>query len=148
MKPFEDPLYCLSWASGYCNNTNGYIRKKKSVVGVENSATNVKTGGSGCNLLCSSLWMHRQSVIGLPTTFDVGKRLVRPTARLTDYTKRNNIERIYHMINLDNEASMKLHQKVGFNVKSWKVASYRRGELAWLVKLHCLLKSIFGKMLT
>jgi len=45
--------------------------------------------------------------------------------KLMDYAKHNNINRIYTTINPDNEASIKLHQKVGFNVKSWKVASFK-----------------------
>jgi len=45
--------------------------------------------------------------------------------RLLNYAKRNNIDRVYTTINPDNEASIKLHQKMGFNVKSWKVASFR-----------------------
>ena len=45
--------------------------------------------------------------------------------RLTDYAKRNNINRIYTTINPNNKASIKLHQKLGFNVKNWKVASLK-----------------------
>jgi len=45
--------------------------------------------------------------------------------KLLDFAKRNGIDRIYTTINPDNEASIKLHQKVGFNVKSWKIASLR-----------------------
>jgi len=52
----------------------------------------------------------------------VGATLLRS---LIEYAKRNRIDRIYTTINPDNEASIKLHQKVGFNVKSWKVASRR-----------------------
>jgi len=47
--------------------------------------------------------------------------------KLADYAEHNNIDRIYATINPDNEASIKLHQKVGFNVKSWKVASLAMG---------------------
>jgi len=45
--------------------------------------------------------------------------------RLIDYAKRNNIKRVYTTINPDNEASIRLHQKAGFDVKSWKIASLR-----------------------
>lgn len=45
--------------------------------------------------------------------------------KLTDYAKHNNINRIYTTINPDNKASIKLHQKTGFNVKNWKVASFK-----------------------
>jgi len=50
----------------------------------------------------------------------VGTALVH---KLIDYAKRNSINQIYTTINPDNEASIKLHQKAGFNVKNWKVAS-------------------------
>jgi len=49
----------------------------------------------------------------------VGTTLLRS---LIDYAKRNRINRIYTTINPDNEASIKLHLKAGFNVKSWKIA--------------------------
>lgn len=45
--------------------------------------------------------------------------------KLTDYAKRNNINRIYTTISPDNKASIRLHQKNGFNVKNWKVASIK-----------------------
>lgn len=45
--------------------------------------------------------------------------------KLIDYAKRNSIDRIYTTINPDNIASIRLHQKVGFSVKNWKVASLR-----------------------
>jgi phosphinothricin acetyltransferase len=45
--------------------------------------------------------------------------------RLLDYARRNGADRVYSTINPDNEASIRLHEKVGFNVRSWKVASYR-----------------------
>jgi len=47
--------------------------------------------------------------------------------RLLDYAKSHNINRIYTTINPDNEASIKLHQRAGFNIKSWKVASLKLG---------------------
>jgi len=49
----------------------------------------------------------------------VGTTLLRS---LIDYAKRNRIDEIHTTINPDNEASIKLHQKAGFNVKSWKMA--------------------------
>ena len=45
--------------------------------------------------------------------------------RLIDYAKSVNIDRIYTTINPDNEASIKLHRNVGFNVEDRKVASLR-----------------------
>lgn len=45
--------------------------------------------------------------------------------KLKDYAKQNRIDSIYATINPDNRASIKLHQKLGFGVKSWKVASFR-----------------------
>jgi len=45
--------------------------------------------------------------------------------KLVHYAKKNNINRIYTTINPDNTASIRLHQKLGFNVKSWKVASLK-----------------------
>lgn len=52
----------------------------------------------------------------------VGTALLR---RLINYAERANIDRIYTTINPDNEASIELHQKTGFQVRSWKVASRR-----------------------
>ncbi len=48
--------------------------------------------------------------------------------RLRDYAKTHDINRTYTTINPDNEASIKLHKKVGFNVKNWDVASLRLRE--------------------
>jgi len=45
--------------------------------------------------------------------------------RLIDYARRCGIERIYTTINPDNQASTKLHLKAGFDVKNWKIASYK-----------------------
>lgn len=45
--------------------------------------------------------------------------------RLIDHAKQNEAARIYSTINPDNEASIGLHEKVGFNVRSWNVASFR-----------------------
>jgi len=43
--------------------------------------------------------------------------------KLKSYAKDNHVDRIYATINPDNEASIGLHQKMGFNVKTWTVAS-------------------------
>jgi phosphinothricin acetyltransferase len=43
--------------------------------------------------------------------------------KLKGYSKQHGIDTIYATINPDNTASIKLHQKLGFNVKNWKVAS-------------------------
>ena len=45
--------------------------------------------------------------------------------KLKNYAKRHRIDSIYATINPDNTASIKLHQELGFNVKSWKVASFK-----------------------
>ena len=45
--------------------------------------------------------------------------------RLLNHADRNSVGRIYTTINPDNKASIELHQKMGFNVKSWKVASFK-----------------------
>jgi len=45
--------------------------------------------------------------------------------KLIDYAMRSGIDRIYTTINPDNEASIKLHLKAGFNVKDRKIASYK-----------------------
>jgi len=45
--------------------------------------------------------------------------------KLIDYAKRSGVDRIYTTINPDNEASIRLHLKAGFNVKDWKTASYK-----------------------
>ena len=44
--------------------------------------------------------------------------------RLKEYAKRSGIDEIYTTMNPDNEASVKLHRKAGFNVRKWNVASY------------------------
>jgi L-amino acid N-acyltransferase YncA len=43
--------------------------------------------------------------------------------KLIDYAKRHSIMEIYATINPDNDPSIKLAQKVGFEVKEWKVAT-------------------------
>lgn len=43
--------------------------------------------------------------------------------KLIDHAKHEKIDRIYTTINPDNTASIKLHQKLGFNVKNWTTAS-------------------------
>jgi L-amino acid N-acyltransferase YncA len=52
----------------------------------------------------------------------IGTALLR---RLVEYAKNSGMDRIYAFINPDNEASMKLHSKAGFNVDDWKIASYK-----------------------
>lgn len=52
----------------------------------------------------------------------IGTALLR---RLMHYAKSSSVDRIYTTINPDNEASIGLHSKMGFNVKNWKIASYR-----------------------
>jgi L-amino acid N-acyltransferase YncA len=45
--------------------------------------------------------------------------------KLVDYaTSSSNIHRIYAFINPDNEASMRLHSKAGFNIENWKIVIY------------------------
>jgi RimJ/RimL family protein N-acetyltransferase len=44
--------------------------------------------------------------------------------KLKDHAKQHQINSIYATINPDNAASVKLHQKLGFGVKNWKVASF------------------------
>jgi len=68
------------------------------------------------------LWIEYVVVKSEHRRQGIGTALLR---RLMDYAKRNNINRIYTTINPDNEASIELHQKMGFNVKSWKVASFK-----------------------
>jgi RimJ/RimL family protein N-acetyltransferase len=43
--------------------------------------------------------------------------------KLIDHAKHEKIDRIYTTINPDNTASIKLHQKLGFDVKNWITAS-------------------------
>ena len=43
--------------------------------------------------------------------------------KLKDHAKHHRIDSIYATINPNNTASIKLHQKLGFNVKNWKTAS-------------------------
>jgi len=68
------------------------------------------------------LWIEYIAVKSEHKKHGIGTALLR---RLIDHAKRNKIERIYTTINPDNEASIKLHQKAGFDVKSWNVASLR-----------------------
>jgi len=68
------------------------------------------------------LWIEYIVVKSKHKRKGVGTTLLR---NLIDYAKRNRIDRIYTTINPDNEASVKLHLKAGFNVKNWKVASRR-----------------------
>jgi len=44
--------------------------------------------------------------------------------KLIDYAASSSIDRIYAFINLDNEPSMQLHSKAGFNIEDWKIALY------------------------
>jgi RimJ/RimL family protein N-acetyltransferase len=43
--------------------------------------------------------------------------------KLIDHAKHQRIDRTYTTINPDNTASIKLHQKLDFNVKDWKIAT-------------------------
>jgi L-amino acid N-acyltransferase YncA len=45
-------------------------------------------------------------------------------AKLQDYAKEAGIERLDSTINPNNPESIGLHQKVGFDVKDWKLATY------------------------
>jgi len=51
--------------------------------------------------------------------------------RLMNYARDNHVDRIYATINPDNEASIGLHQKMGFNVKTWTVASLAPEHISW-----------------
>ena len=62
--------------------------------------------------------------------------------KLIHYAKRANIDRIYTTINRDNEASIKLHLKAGFNVRSGEVASCRMGALGLRVFVCTITKQI------
>jgi L-amino acid N-acyltransferase YncA len=44
--------------------------------------------------------------------------------KLMDYATSSSVDRIYAFINPDNEPSMRLHCKAGFNVEDWKIAVY------------------------
>lgn len=45
--------------------------------------------------------------------------------RIVEYAKQSGMDRIYTAINLDNEALMRLHAKVGFDLQDWKIASHK-----------------------
>jgi L-amino acid N-acyltransferase YncA len=45
--------------------------------------------------------------------------------KLRDYAQQHQIDIVYATINPDNIASIKLHQKLGFNVKNWITASFQ-----------------------
>ena len=49
----------------------------------------------------------------------IGLALLR---ELIDYAKRSGVDGIHATINPDNEASIKLHLKAGFDVENWKYA--------------------------
>jgi len=51
--------------------------------------------------------------------------------RLMNYARDNHVDRIYATINPDNEASIGLHQKMGFNVRIWTVASFAPEHISW-----------------
>jgi len=70
----------------------------------------------------SLLWIEYVVVKAEHRRRGVGTALLQ---KLMTYAKSSNINRIYTTINPDNEASIKLHQKAGFSVKSWKVASLK-----------------------
>jgi L-amino acid N-acyltransferase YncA len=44
--------------------------------------------------------------------------------KLIDYATSSSIDRIYAFINPDNEPSMRLHSRAGFNIEDWKIAVY------------------------
>lgn len=46
--------------------------------------------------------------------------------KLIYHAKHSGIDRIYTTINPDNQASIKLHLKAGFDVKDWQIASYKK----------------------
>jgi len=46
--------------------------------------------------------------------------------KLKDYATFSSIDRIYAFINPDNEPSMRLHSKAGFNIEDWKIAAYEK----------------------
>ena len=42
--------------------------------------------------------------------------------KLIDYASSLGVDRIYAIINPDNEPSMRLHSKAGFYIEDWKIA--------------------------
>jgi L-amino acid N-acyltransferase YncA len=42
--------------------------------------------------------------------------------KLIEYATSSSIDRIYAFINPNNEPSMRLHSKAGFNIEDWKIA--------------------------
>jgi aminoglycoside 6'-N-acetyltransferase I len=46
-------------------------------------------------------------------------------AKLQSCAREEGIERIYSTINPNNPESIRLHQKAGFEVRDWKIASYK-----------------------
>ena len=45
-------------------------------------------------------------------------------AKLQNHAREAGIERLYSTINPNNPESIRLHQKAGFDVKDWKIATY------------------------
>jgi L-amino acid N-acyltransferase YncA len=45
-------------------------------------------------------------------------------AKLQSHAREAGIERLYSTINPDNPESIRLHQKAGFDVKNWRIATY------------------------
>ena len=66
------------------------------------------------------LWIEYIAVLPEFRRQGIGFALLR---RIIECAERTGINLVYTTINPDNEASIKLHLKAGFNVKSWKVAS-------------------------
>jgi len=48
--------------------------------------------------------------------------------KLAGYANASEISQVFSTISPDNEASIKLHERAGFNIKNWKIASLRIGD--------------------
>lgn len=102
---------------------NFYLKTGTSFVAEENGlvvgyvATQTVSYMRGFDKL---LWIEYVVVKSEQRRQGIGTALLR---KLIEYAKHNNVDRIFTTINPDNEASIRLHAKVGFSVKSWKVAS-------------------------
>jgi L-amino acid N-acyltransferase YncA len=70
----------------------------------------------------NDLWIEYIVVQQSSRRQGIGTALLR---KLIEHARSTGIDRIYAFINPDNEASMKMHSKAGFDVNDWKIASYK-----------------------
>ncbi len=100
----------------YCKTGSSFVAEEEGeVIGYVASQTVFFTHGVDRQIWIEYVVVHpefRRRGIGLALL-----------DKLKEYARRSGIDQIYTTMNPDNEASIKLHRKAGFNVKKWNVAS-------------------------